>query len=191
MSDLLEDDWRAKGVVKEAWGSWLSDNWTWDWWATLTFDQVTQAKGGRFVPGSANHTLVGWQRSSDCWDHWLSQITDGRELAGLPTPYWFRGREPNPNHRGTHFHALIGGVADLSRRDAWREWFESNGICRIEPYDVRRGAGWYVAKYVVKQLGDLTFSPNAGRHMRDGSNGEREREREQAGRVDRWHVPGD
>jgi hypothetical protein len=153
---LLHQDPVAKEVVKDAWGDWLSTDWTWDWWVTHTFDPR------KLVPGSASHTAIGWQRSQACWDAWLSEITDGLGLDGLSTVYWFRGREPNPFRYGTHFHALIGGVKTVSRRDAWRSWFDRNGHSRIEPYDPARGAGWYVAKYVVKELGELRFSDNAG-----------------------------
>jgi hypothetical protein len=77
--------------------------------------------------------------------------------------YWVRGREPNPYRYGTHFHALIGGLPeDVRRTDAWRWWFERHGMARIEPYNPAWGAGRYLSKYVVKELGDITFSPNLG-----------------------------
>jgi hypothetical protein len=165
---LLQQDPQAKEVLKTAWGDWLTTNWDWDWWVTLTFDPVTQDRGGRFVPGSATHTQVGWQRSSASWDAWLNEIEGGPGLDGLNSLYWFRGREPNPNRRGTHFHALVGGVPAATRRDAaWRRWFDRHGLARIEAYDRARGAGWYVAKYVVKELGDLRFSDNAGNFRTD------------------------
>lgn len=160
------DDPLAKEVVKDQWGEWLSTDWTWDWWFTGTFDPRKARMGSathvvRDVLGGT-HAAIGWQRSQDCWDDWLSTITDGLGLDGLSTVYWFRGREPNPFRYGTHFHALIGGVRDANRRDAWRSWFDRNGNARIEPYDPLRGAGWYVAKYVAKELGELRFSDNAG-----------------------------
>lgn len=205
----LAEDYQGKEVVKAAWGRWLTDSFDWDWWVTLTFDRMRtgdsdrlygdrrdgqQRTGGKFAPGSASHTLVGWQQSSASWDRWLSTIADERARDGLREPFWFRGREANPNHRGTHFHALIGGVSDLSRRDAWRSWFEAQGVARIEPYDPRRGAGWYVAKYVVKELGDLSFSPNAGQYRKLETDSDRtdwERGRAVAGDLHPWRVPGD
>jgi hypothetical protein len=174
MSGLtLAEDYQAKEVVRDAWGRWLSDSWDWDWWVTLTFDPVSIDSGGKFAPGSATHTSVGWQRSQRSWDAWLSRIEDKPAAGGLRSSFWFRGREPNPNRRGTHFHALVGGVAHLSRRDAWQSWFTDHGLARIEPYNPRRGAGFYVSKYVVKELGDLRFSENAGAFLKGGPSGNR------------------
>lgn len=163
---LLQQDPIAKEELRDAWGQWLSDSWDWDWWVTLTFDPVTLDKGGKFAPGSATHTQVGWQRSSSSWDRWLERQVAPVRLSQERQPFWFRGREPNPNRRGTHFHALVGNVRGLSRRAAFTDWFTHHGVARIEPYDPRRGAGFYVTKYVVKELGDLTFSPNMGTYRK-------------------------
>jgi len=57
-----------------------------------------------------------------------------------------------------HFHALITGVAGLRRDEAWAWWFERYGLARILPYDRNLGAGFYLCKYVVKELGDIQFS---------------------------------
>jgi hypothetical protein len=37
-------------------------------------------------------------------------------------------------------------------------WFKQYGIARILPYDRSRGAGFYLCKYVTKDLGDIQFS---------------------------------
>lgn len=153
----------AGGVLDE-WGRWLDSRWRWDWFATLTFDQSKA--------GTGSHDVVGWSLSRRYWDEWATGIA---ERAGLPGIYWFRGREPNKNNRGTHFHALIGGVEDLRRSDAWSAW-SRHGFARILPYGEDhegkplQGAARYVSKYVVKELGDLEFSPDAGLYMRFGAN---------------------
>lgn len=159
----------SKGVVLSEWGDWLSSRWDWSWWVTLTYDPRKHASA------SASHTSVGWARSDADWSAWLDGLCADAARAGDPLdpPYWFRGREPNPYRYGTHFHALIGNVPErVSRREAWRRWFDAHGMARVEPYDPARGAGWYVSKYVVKQLGDWTFSENAGAWMK-GSDSER------------------
>lgn len=151
-----------KGAVLDAWGSWLSAQWDWSWWVTLTFDP-DKALRDRNPDGT--RTGVGWSASARSWDEWLAAtLGDSSGSTTLPgSIYWVRGREPNPYRYGTHFHALIGGVPDDLRRDAaWRWWFDRNGHARIEPYRADWGAGRYLSKYVVKELGDITFSDNLG-----------------------------
>lgn len=156
--------------VLTQWGDWIKQT-HWDWWVTLTFNP------GQRPSGSATHSMVGWALSDRYWGEWLNR------LGADETLYWLRGREPNPWRRGTHFHALVGGVStDVVRTRAWADWSASQkaaeyrarqgmtgmgpkaeglGMCRVEPYDPRRGAGYYVSKYVVKELGDIRFSENA------------------------------
>lgn len=145
----------------------MTDQWRWDWFVTLTFDVKRLPQGTR--------TVVGWKASADAWNDWLDGLTAQPGVwdspghgTGLPVdPYWVRGREPNPWRQGTHFHALIGGLPPTaSRRDAWRDWFESRGLARILPFDPSKGAAHYLTKYVVKELGDVTFSSNLGFHRR-------------------------
>lgn len=154
----------GKGGLLDQWGAWLDSAWRWDWFVTLTFDPVKETRGG-------THNVVGWGLSAKAWDDWVVRVD---ERSGGEA-YWFRGREPNPHRLGTHFHALVGGVSGLRRDLAWQEWTEPHGFARILPYgrdaQGRRvsGASAYVAKYVTKELGDLTFSRNAGL-MRKGEN---------------------
>lgn len=152
-------DTLRKGAVLDAWGAWLSQQWDWSWWVTLTFDPAKSLRDG-----NPEHTAVGWSRSARSWDDWLSATlgdSSGSTTLGDGSIYWVRGREPNPYRYGTHFHALVGGVAPTIRRDdAWRWWFTNHGHARIEPYNPAWGAGRYLSKYVVKELGDITFSDN-------------------------------
>jgi len=147
------------------WGDWLSTHWDWDLFVTLTHDNSEAALG------RGTRTIVGWSASSDRWDQWLDESVIPRirrSAGGLPgSPYWVRGREPNPWRKGTHFHALIGGVGDIDRRAIWRDWFAQPedgglgfGLARILPYEPSRGAAHYLTKYVVKDLGDIVFSGN-------------------------------
>lgn len=149
----------TKGAVLDSWGEWLSQTWDWSWWVTLTYDAE------KLVKGSTSHSGVGWSRSRDDWDRWFAgSVLDGLPLDGS---YWVRGREPNPYRYGTHFHALIGGLpAGLSRRSAWNQWFTDHGHARIEPYNPDWGAGRYLSKYVVKELGDVQFSADLGRYKK-------------------------
>jgi hypothetical protein len=144
----LSSRWLPKEVVKEHWGDWLSQ-WRWDWWVTLTFDQK------RVGSATSTHTGAGWSLSDRYWYEWLAWAVPNA------SPYWVRAREPNKSHYGTHFHALVGAVPTATRRTAaFGEWKRRHGVARIEPYDPLQGAGYYVSKYVVKQLGDIQFSAN-------------------------------
>lgn len=148
------------------WGDWLEREWSWDLFVTLTHDNSEAALG------RGTRSIVGWKASSDRWDRWLSEavIPNSRSGTGLPDPYWVRGREPNPWRKGTHFHALVGGVGDVNRRGLWRWWFQEQGygLARILPYEPSKGAAHYLTKYVVKELGDVRFSDNLGLHRRTG-----------------------
>lgn len=143
--------WRAE--LRQAWGSWLTElgkrRGGWDWWATLTFRDPTledQARGW---------TKVGWKYSGRAWDTFI------RELGlrkGLHDVWWVYGREYQHWRGVPHIHALIGGVEKLRRMDMVDWWFERYGIARILPYNPGLGAGFYLCKYVVKELGDIQLS---------------------------------
>lgn len=156
------------------WGDWLSREWDWSWWVTLTYDPRRGVKGspthGRMEVDNRTGeryfaSVAGWSLSERHFHEWLGEAL-GDSTGATPwagSVYWLRGREQNPWRYGTHFHALIGGVpTDVSRSRAWGLWFSRHGNARIEPYNPDRGAGWYVSKYVAKELGDIVFSPNMG-----------------------------
>jgi hypothetical protein len=50
-------------------------------------------------------------------------------------------------------HELVG----LRRDEAWKWWFDQYGFARILKYDEKLGAGYYLTKYVTKDLGDIQF----------------------------------
>jgi hypothetical protein len=145
----------------EQWGDWLSKGWDWSWFVTLTFDPKRATHGTR--------NLFGWAATDRAWYELLAEVegAEGARQGLAPHTWWVRGREPHHGYGGTHFHALIGGLSPAaSRRDAWSWWKDRYGINRIEPYDPSRGAAHYLTKYVVKQLGDVTFSPELGAHRK-------------------------
>ena len=50
-----------------------------------------------------------------------------------------------------HFHGLIGGGVSVERRLTYMDkWNEENGFARILPYDKKKGAIYYMVKYVLK-----------------------------------------
>ena len=137
--------------LSQAWGGWLSELGDraggWDWWFTGTF---------REPPVNAvGWTKIGWGYSGKAWDALVNELG---LTKGMHDIRWVRGREYQKWRGVPHFHALIGGVADLRRDEAWAWWFDKFGIARIEPYNRELGAGYYLCKYVTKELGDIQFS---------------------------------
>jgi hypothetical protein len=121
----------------------------WDWWATLTFRDRTEAEQ------KLGWTKVGWKYSGTARDRFT------RELGlrkGLHDVWWVFGREYQTWRGVPHFHGLIGGVEGLRRLSMMDWWFSRYGIARIEAYDRSLGAGFYLCKYVTKELGDMQFS---------------------------------
>ena len=155
---MLKQNTKSEGIsqaeLKQAWGTWLTElgdrNGGWDWWATLTFRDRTEQEI------SQGWTKVGWNYSQGALDRFMSFL---RDLRGIGEPTWVRGREYQTWRGVPHFHCLIGGVDHLRRDQAWSWWFTRYGIARIEPYDRSLGAGFYLCKYVTKELGDIQFSP--------------------------------
>ncbi len=144
----------SQAELKQAWGGFLTELGDkaggWDWWATLTFRDRTEAEVAQ------GWTKVGWKYSQTAFDRYMSHL---RDLRGIGEPTWVRGREYQTWRGVPHFHALLGGVAHLRRDEAWSWWFTRYGIAKIEPYDRSQGAGYYLCKYVTKELGDIQFSP--------------------------------
>lgn len=139
----------------QAWGGFLTDLGDraggWDWWATLTFRDRSDDEIAR------GWTKVGVKYSQEAYGRFMAHL---RDVRGIGEPTWVRGTEYPPWRDVPHFHALIGHVHQVRRDEAWSWWFGRYGIARIEPYDRSLGAGYYLCKYVVKELGDIRFSEN-------------------------------
>lgn len=148
------DENSTKEDLRQVWGNWLTELGDraggWDWWATLTFRDRTEAEIAR------GWTKPGWEYTGRAWDALVEEIEASKGMFG--TSHWVRGREYQHWRGVPHFHALVGGVAGLRRMDMVDWWFERYGIARILPYDRSLGAGFYLCKYVTKELGDIQFS---------------------------------
>ena len=162
-----------KQELTQAWGEFLTElgdqNGGWDWWVTLTF-KPTMAKyrqyterSGLLYQGKTKIALVapgydkpGWNYTQGAWDALVRELELRKGMLG--TVPWVRGREYQHWRGVPHFHGLIGGVGGLRRDEAWAWWFDRYGIARILPYDRKLGAGFYLCKYVTKDLGDIQFS---------------------------------
>jgi hypothetical protein len=142
-----------KAELNQAWGGWLTElgdkNGGWDWWVTATFrDPELEAQ-------KRGWTKIGWGYSGRAWDKFMLELGLQKGLHDL---WWVRGREIQKGRGVPHFHGLVGGVAGLRYVEAQNWWWGKFGIAKIEPYDRSLGAGYYLCKYVTKELGEIEFS---------------------------------
>jgi hypothetical protein len=86
-------------------------------------------------------------------------VRDLEKAAGIPI-FWFRADEIGPQGGHFHLHALIGNVAHLRRMTWVDRWDRLAGYARILPFEQRKGAPYYCAKYVTKQNSDWELSDN-------------------------------
>ena len=138
--------WSENPVI-DALGSWLTElhqRYPWDWFATLTFARK--------------------EITADGAQYWFRRYLEETGKAGACAPYAFRADEYGPLHGRYHLHALIGNVSHseiyCGQRLKPGTWGENCcavhrwqcGIARIYPYDPKRGANYYLSKYVTKAL---------------------------------------
>ena len=112
---------------------------SWDWFVTLTF-----------------RDWVGSFRAHHLFERFIRAL---EKAAGIPI-FWFRADEIGTRGGRFHIHVLIGNVAHLRRLTWMDRWQEMAGIARILPFNAKRGAAYYCAKYVTKQFGDWELSDN-------------------------------
>jgi hypothetical protein len=79
------------------------------------------------------------------------------KAAGLPI-FWFRVDEIGSHGGRFHIHALIGNVGHLRRMTWVDKWDSLAGFARILPFDSKKGAAFYCAKYITKQPGEWELS---------------------------------
>jgi hypothetical protein len=126
--------------LAEGWGRFLSQ-FSWDWFVTLTFRDP--------VKSFTAHRLFG------------AFVREIERAAGIPI-FWFRADEIGSLGGRFHLHALIGNVAHLRRMNWVDRWHDLAGIARILPFNAKRGAAYYCAKYITKQNGDWELSDDLG-----------------------------
>ncbi len=126
--------------LREAWGQFLS-RYPWDWFVNLTFRDE--------VPTFRAYRILG---------RFLRDLEAAAEVPIL----WFRADEYGARLGRFHMHLLIGNAAHLRRLYWMDEWNRRAGYARILPFDDRKGAVFYIAKYITKQGGEWAISENLG-----------------------------
>jgi len=137
---LLSQD----SILKETWGDWITGMDQWEWFVTMTFRDPKI--GGTW-------TKPGWGHAKRAWREFLQVIQ-----PPLGTVEWVRCFEMQKERGVPHIHALVSGTQGFRRMDMVDWCYRQYGIARILPYDPKLGAGYYLCKYLTKELADVEFS---------------------------------
>ena len=149
--------------IKDVFGKWVSDLGNrvggWDWWVTLTF------KDRELEFFERGWTQIGQHYADKASRDWLRFVKldcPHRQTAGsdFSKPFaWIRGTEFTKRGITPHFHLLVAGCKGVSRIAAGAVWKSNQGFCHLDPYNEVLGAGFYLTKYAVKEIGNVDFSP--------------------------------
>jgi hypothetical protein len=134
-----------KEEIKEALGTWLTALCSWDWFVTITLrDPVNRG----------NWNKPGWATAKRAWRELVEMAQPA--LGGLK---WVRMFEIQYWRGVPHIHGLVGNVDPTVRRMDLVDWGGKKfGWTRVMPYDEKRGAAFYLCKYVTKEIADIEFS---------------------------------
>jgi len=142
-----EQPYREAKELLEAWGSWLSGLADWQWFVTLTLRDPS--------PNTRGWTRPGWAYAAKAQDAFLARLK-----PALGELYWVSVLELQKWRGAPHKHLLVAGLDDTKYAEVGKWYWEKFGFCRILDYDPTLGAGFYLCKYVTKELGDVAFSPS-------------------------------
>lgn len=121
---------RQVNPLRLAWVD-LLNRYEWSWFTTLTFRDLPKT-----------YTAINRTKK------WLKAIkkAERRPLSYFMCMEWTRIQNR------PHTHLLMGGLEDIRRDKWWSTWYTWYGRARILPYDSRLGAGYYLTKYVIKDI---------------------------------------
>lgn len=138
--------------IRQAWGNWLHYTWAWEWFVTLTFRQDE----------------VGTGRANALWSKWLKQLVKetGNDVQFVRVTEYQR-------YRGIpHYHALMLNLKHVRRLKWLDRWVALAGWARVLPYEPKRGASYYLSKYVIKDTGEVVFSDDIQDYTRSSHRAE-------------------
>lgn len=156
--------------INQAFGEFLERLANWDVFATWTFGRPPVSSS---ITASGKSFRIDGQYKGHVSEagaaYWARRIFDiWRSMAGVPI-YGFWATEVGEVGGLVHLHALAGNVGHVppycGERMPSSVWnlrccllhASPVGVARVLPYDKSRGAGFYVAKYVTKQVGEYGF----------------------------------
>src|SRR6266478_2979629 len=128
---------QQRAMLPDAYGEFLSKLAAWDWFVTITFRDI--------LPRDLAIARI---------QEWLADIqaqVGGRQIG------WILAEEFGRIGGRYHCHMLVTGVGKERRKFWWSEAFRRFGRSEIRPFDPRKAAAFYAAKYAAKQLGEIQF----------------------------------
>jgi hypothetical protein len=132
---------RQRRKMPRAFGMFIARLAAWDWYLNpLSFRDRTPGLGPP-VPDLALRRIT---------EFLLRVQSEAQRLIG-----WVVAEEFGRLGGRYHCHSLITGVQDLSRQFWQREAYRCFGHTRIAPFDPKRGAALYVAKYEGRLTGEI------------------------------------
>lgn len=141
--------------IQTAWGEWIEGMAAWRLFVTLTMrDRERKSDGRKYSPG-----LYAVKEMVAAFNVRLRLYSSEVETC---TVYELqRGRDV------WHSHSLVSGPFERGLAEAikglrvwaWEQW----GFNRIVEYQPKVGASMYIGKYLVKEGGDVEFSPGLAR----------------------------
>lgn len=136
----LIDDYRGRLTLKRMWGDYLSVL-PWDLFVTLTSENPIHPES---LDKLSNQIV-----------HKLNREIYGQNYYKTPNVGVLVAKAIEMQKRDVlHSHMLIAGVPKrFYRKDLWRFIWEKKGcVNKVEQYDSRLGAGYYLSKYVAKEM---------------------------------------
>lgn len=123
--------------VDKAWGYWLNQ-YSWDWFVTLTFEYpVTRREAFKRF----NRWKVQLKKASGSLIRYVLVIEDHKHRDSIP-----------------HLHILLFG-AEQEKPYKWgREWYRTNGLCKVELYNPKQGASYYLGEKLAGENAEVIFS---------------------------------
>lgn len=154
----VHERWAARRAERlrlpEAYGNFIAGVELWDWF----INPITFRDDWRGAHRSSSHanTQTGPPCSEEAMSYIKRYFADMQKMAARPVG-WMVAEEFGVLAGRFHCHALVTGVWELPRSFWWKEAFRRFGRTRIEPFDPRRAAAFYAAKYAAKALGAIHF----------------------------------
>ena len=108
----------------------------WDWYVTLTFKNVCK-------------TFTAWNSVN----RWLENLQRGEKRR---IGYYIVMELTEQG--ATHLHLLMGNLSGVRRGKWWTLWYEKYGRAKIQEYDPKKGAGYYLTKNIMKDAYNNTES---------------------------------
>jgi len=118
----------------------------WEWFVTMTLRDPP--------PSGRTWTKPGWASAKRAWVEFENRARPA--LGELTTVRMF---ELTRDRGVPHIHALVADTDPSVRRMEMVDWaWDRWGIARVLKYQRKKGAAFYLSKYISKDIADIQFS---------------------------------